>query len=116
MAFGERNSKSLIRRPFASPHDGTEVGGPKACWAEPCRRPYSRWKRMEGWRMLSKGMLARIVVPVLVATTMQPLLAEESVGTTPPATNREWWKSMPIGTVSAGEPAGPQPPAKSIRE
>src|SRR5262249_50205428 len=78
----------------------------KRCCAESCRRPYFRWKRMEGWRMISKGRIARLVFPVLVATTMEPLLAEEPVGPPPPAKSIREWKSTPIAapTANAGEP------------
>src|SRR5262245_60148351 len=68
--------------------------------------------------MIRKGMLARLAVPMLVATMMEPLMAEEPVGTAPPATSIAEWKTATVAapTASAGEPVGPTPPAKSIRE
>jgi hypothetical protein len=59
-------------------------------------------------------LVARFVIPVLVATMWQTLVASEPVGTAPPAASIHEWKSAPIGTPAADSAATPQ--AKSIRE
>jgi hypothetical protein len=82
---------------------------------------------MEGLAMFRTGMLARLVMSVLVATTLDSLVAAEPVGTTPPAKSIREWKTTPIAaptadpatnpeTLAAGEPVGNAPAAKSIRE
>ena len=58
--------------------------------------------------------LARLVIPVLVATASQTLVAEEPAGTAPPARSIQEWKSTPT-TDAAAIPAATGP-AKSIRE
>ena len=86
--------------------------------------------------MFRSRLLARLVVPVVLATTVQALVAGEPEGTTPPAKSiREWkanptttpsgeavaapatsiyeWKRNPDAAPAAGAPA---PPARSIRE
>ena len=45
--------------------------------------------------MFETKMLARLVIPVLVATTGHPLVAGDSVGATPPAKSIHEWKSTP---------------------
>ena len=66
--------------------------------------------------------LARLVIPVLVATTLQSLMAGEPAGTTPPAQSIHEWKTTPIATPTADAAATPAanlaatPPAKSIHE
>jgi hypothetical protein len=92
--------------------------------------PIFQLKRMEGLLMFSARMLGRVVIPVLVATSLQPLVAEETVGTTPPAKSiREWMSPTPspapaasptaspgAPTLATAKPAGPTSPARSIRE
>jgi len=82
---------------------------------------------MEDLAMFRTGMLARLVMPVLVATALGSLVAAEPVGTTPPASSIREWKTIPIAapttdpatnreTLAAGEPVGNTPSANSIRE
>jgi len=82
---------------------------------------------MEDLAMFRTGMLARLVMPVLVATALGSLVAAEPVGTTPPAKSIREWKTTPIAaptagpatnpeTLAAGEPVGNTPSANSIRE
>jgi hypothetical protein len=82
---------------------------------------------MEGLAMFGTGMLARLVMLALVATTLEPLAAGEPVGTTPPAKSIREWKTTPIVASTAdpatnaerraaSQPVGNAPPAKSIRE
>lgn len=66
--------------------------------------------------MISKGLLGRLVFLLLVATAMEPLLADEPVVPPPPATSIREWKSAPTDAPSAGAQAGPQAPARSVRE
>jgi hypothetical protein len=63
--------------------------------------------------MFRTRMLARLVIPVLVATTLQTLVAGEPVGTTPPAKSIHEWKTKPIATPTADSAATP---AASIHE
>jgi len=64
--------------------------------------------------MFRTRLLARLVILLLVATTRQTLVAEEPVGTTPPAKSIREWKSNPAATPTAD--AAATSPAKSIRE
>jgi len=84
-------------------------------------------KRMEGLAMFRTGMLARLVMSVLVATTWESLAAGEPVGNAPPAKSIREWKTTPIAapaadtaatpkTLAAGQSVGTTLPAKSIRE
>ena len=57
--------------------------------------------------MFRTRMLARLVIPVLAATTSQLLVAEEPVGTTPPAKSIREWMSTPGATPAADAPATP---------
>ena len=66
--------------------------------------------------MFRKGLLARLVMSVLVATTSESLMAGEPVGTTPPARSIREWKTTPIAAPAADPATGTTPPAKSIRE
>ena len=67
-------------------------------------------------------MPARLVIPILVATAFQTLVAGESVGTTPPARSiREWTtnsaaKPTEIETPVAEGSVGTAPMSRSIRE
>lgn len=51
--------------------------------------------------MLRTGMLARLVMLVLVATTLESLVAGEPVGATPPAKSIREWKPTPIAAPAA---------------
>ncbi len=64
--------------------------------------------------MFRTRLLARLVIPVLVATMWQTLVAGEPVGTTPPAKSIREWESKPTATPTAD--AAATPPAKSIHE
>ena len=77
--------------------------------------------------MFRTGMLVRVVMLVLVATTLESLAAGEPVGNAPPARSIREWNPTPIAapaaapavtpeTLAAAEPVGHPPPAKSIRE
>lgn len=77
--------------------------------------------------MFRTEMLARLVMPVLVASTLGAVVAGEPVGTTPLATSIREWNSTPNAAPSANsaatsethgvrEPVGTTTPAKSIRE
>jgi hypothetical protein len=66
---------------------------------------------MEGLAMFRMGMLARLVMLVLVASTLDFVVAAEPVGTTPPAQSIREWKS-----TSTAVPAANAPLARSIRE
>ena len=57
--------------------------------------------------MFRTRMLARLVIPVLVATALQTLAAGEPVGTTPPAKSIHEWKTKPIATPTADLAAKP---------
>ena len=64
--------------------------------------------------MFGTRMITCLLVPVLAATTLQTVAAEEPVGSKPPARSiREW---MPNSTPASGAPVGTTPPARSIRE
>jgi hypothetical protein len=82
---------------------------------------------MEGLPMFRTGMPARLVMPVLVAITLEPLMAGEPVSTTVPAKSIREWNPNPIAasnanpatnpeTVAVGKPVGNALPARSIRE
>ena len=64
--------------------------------------------------MFRTRLLARLVIPVLVAAMRQTLAAGEPVGTAPPANSIREWKSNPTATPTADAAATPQ--AKSIHE
>lgn len=64
--------------------------------------------------MFRTRLLARLVIPVLVATTWQTLMAEEPAGTAPPAQSIREWKSQPAAASAAD--AAATSPAKSIHE
>ena len=71
--------------------------------------------------MLGTRALARLVIPILVATTMPTLVAGESVGGTPPSNSIREWKTIPTAappgpTVVAGDSVGTTPPSTSIHE
>ena len=57
--------------------------------------------------MFRTRMLARLVIPVLVATALQTLVAGEPVGTTSPAKSIREWKTAPITTPAANPAAAP---------
>ena len=63
--------------------------------------------------MFKTRMLARLVIPVLVATAFPMLVAGESTGTPPASNSIHEWKSKPTATPAA-DAAAPQ--AKSIHE
>ena len=50
--------------------------------------------------MFGTKVLARLVMSVLVATTMQTLVAGEPVGTTPPSNSIHDWLTKPGATAS----------------
>jgi len=56
---------------------------------------------MEGLAMFRTGMLARLVMSVLVATTWESLAAGEPVGNAPPAKSIREWKTTPIAAPAA---------------
>jgi hypothetical protein len=62
--------------------------------------------------MFGRRMLAHLLVPVLGATTLQTLAAEEPVGTTRPAQSIREWMTSPSPT----QPPSQARPAQSIRE
>ena len=62
--------------------------------------------------MFRTRMLARFLLPVLGATTLQTLAAEEPVGTTHPAQSIREWMTNPSPTQPPSQPR----PAQSIRE
>jgi len=64
--------------------------------------------------MFRTKRLARLVIPVLVATLQQVLVAGEPVDATPAAGSIHEWKSTPVA-AEAGNPAA-APQAKSIHE
>ena len=66
--------------------------------------------------MFRTRMLARLLVPALGAIAFQTLVAEEPVGTTPPAKSIREWMTPSSPTPAASPAATPTPPAKSIRE
>jgi len=72
--------------------------------------------------MLKASVLARLVIPVLVATAFQTLVAGEPVGTTPMAGSIREWKTNSTAkpteaqTLVAGESVGAAPMSRSIRE
>ena len=74
--------------------------------------------------MVKTEMLVRLVMSVLVASTLDSVVAEEPVGTTPSAKSIREWNPTPnaasatnsAATHAAREPVGTTLPAKSIRE
>jgi len=64
--------------------------------------------------MFKAGLLARLVIPVLVATTAQTLAAGEPAGSAPPPQSIRAWKSSPAAAPTAGGTA--TSPARSIHE
>ena len=64
--------------------------------------------------MFRTRMLASLVIPVVVATTAQTLVAGEAVGTPPAAESIREWKSDPASTPTGDGTT--TSPAKSIRE
>jgi hypothetical protein len=67
---------------------------------------------MEGLPMFRTRLLARLVIPVLVATTWQTIVAGEPAGTAPPAQSIREWKSQTAATPAVDATS----PAKSIHE
>jgi hypothetical protein len=82
---------------------------------------------MEGLAMSKTGILIRLVMPVLVASTFEGVVAGEPVGTPAPAKSIREWNPTPNAAPAAKpaatpeahaavEPVGPTIPAKSIRD
>jgi hypothetical protein len=72
----------------------------KRRWADPCTRPYFNGKPVEGLAMFMTRKLGRLVVPVLLATSFQTLVAGESAGA--PSTSEP---SQPSTTKSTAKPS-----------
>lgn len=82
-------------------YDGSEFGGTNSTLGTVLEAPIFLRERLEGLKMFRTGMLACLVMALLIATTLETVVAGEPVGAPPPAKSIREWNPNPIAAPAA---------------